>query len=356
MEQISPKVSVLIPVYNSGDYLFPCIESLEKQDCGLEIEFICVNDGSTDGSPAVLDSWAARDARVRVLHQKNQGYGKAMNDALDAARGAYIGIVEPDDWVELDMFSTLIRLAEQTGADIAKGPYIGENAKRSRVDTRFAQRAEGETSKPEDMPGFLMGNPAIWAAIYRRSMLLEHRIRFSETPGASFQDLGFFMRTWAAATCIATTHHPVYHYREDNPNSSTRRMEDGAWAALREMELCADLFAQLSCAPVKRSLLVRRILHSLAADYKRRVSETLSDWLAFASSLLHKLCPQQELVRACFNKKEWYDLSLLYSAPQSYPAKRRMGASLVQRLYSIRKEGGRRYLRLLGGRFDLGPQ
>ena len=356
MNQHTPSVSVLIPVYNSGDYLRVCIESLENQDCGTAAEFICVNDGSTDGSPAVLDAWAARDPRVRVIHQRNKGYGKAMNAALDKARGAYIGIVEPDDWAEPHMFSTLLRLAEQTGADIAKGVYVGESDKKSHTDTRFQNRAEGETSAPEDFPVFLTGAPSIWAAIYRKSMLEAHRIRFSETPGASFQDLGFFMRTWAAAETIATTGKPVYHYREDNPNSSTRRKEDGAWAVLREIELAKPVFRALAASPVRRTLLLRRVFHSMLADYKLRVNETLYDWLPACSELLHALCPQQELHREYFTNKEWHDLSVLYSHPQDYPEARKLGASLLQRIFSIRTEGGRRYVRFLGGRYDIGSK
>ena len=267
MHQITPKVSVLVPVYNSGDYLLVCIESLEKQTIGDNIEFICVNDGSTDESPGRLDAWAARDPRVKVIHQKNGGYGKAMNAAQEAASGTYIGIVEPDDWVEADMFSNLLRLAEETGADIVKGVYVGETEKASHADTRFAGRSEGEVSKSETFPEYLLGAPSIWAAIYRRDMLEAHRIRFSETPGASFQDLGFFIRTWAAAESIATTNTPVYHYREDNPNSSTRKLDSGAWSALHELESLTDVYKRLANHPeAMRSMLVRRIFHTMQAD------------------------------------------------------------------------------------------
>ena len=148
MRIVSQKVSVLVPVYNSGDYLLVCIESLEKQTAGDDIEFICVNDGSTDASPARLDEWAARDSRVKVLHRQNGGYGKAMNAALDAASGTYIGIVEPDDWVEPDMFSKLFSIAEQTGADIVKGVYEGETEKSSHADTRFRKVGNTHVQTP----------------------------------------------------------------------------------------------------------------------------------------------------------------------------------------------------------------
>lgn len=349
MHQITPKVSVLVPVYNSGDYLIVCIESLEKQTIGDNIEFICVNDGSTDESPARLDDWAARDPRVKVIHQKNGGYGKAMNAALDAASGSYIGIVEPDDWVEPDMFSNLLRLAEETGADIAKGIYVGETEKASHADTRFNSRLEGEVSKPEDFPEYLVGAPSIWAAIYRKEMIDAHKIHFSETPGASFQDFGFFIRTWAAAERIATTNTPVYHYREDNPDSSSRKLDSGAWAALYELESLTDIYHHLSTkSAVVRSSLVRRIFHTMQADYRLRISCRIDEFLSAYSTLLRRHFPFQSLLPEVFTRREWHDLRLIYKSPRLFPSRRKGNLSILQRIYSCRREAGHRVLRLCG--------
>lgn len=352
-----PRLSIIVPVYNSGELLHACVASLSAQTGDVAVEFICVDDGSTDGSAAVLDAWAAEDARVRVLHQPNGGYGCAMNAGLDVARSEYIGIVEPDDWVEPHFCTSLLKLAGRTGADIAKAAYVGECSGCSRVDERFRAMQDAAVFTPCDFPGFLLGAPSIWSAIYRRSMLVEKGIRFNETPGASFQDLGFFMRTWAAAGCIATTHMALYHYREDNPASSNRRMEDGAWAVLREIELTQDLFDSLKeNKPVQRTLLLRRVFHSMMADYKLRVSETLHTWLPACSEILHRLCPQEALLPEFFSRAEWHDLSILYSRPAHYPTTRRLGASIPQRIFSIRTEGGRRYMRLLGAKIDIGKK
>lgn len=348
-----PLISVIVPVYNSGDFLIPCLDSLSAQDIS-RIEFICVNDGSTDGSPAVLDARAAADSRFRVIHQPNGGYGKAMNAGLAAARGAYVGIVEPDDWVEPDMFSSLLRLAEQSGADVAKADYAGEQEGSTRTGRKYAAYAEGAVFAPTELPEYLLGSPAIWSGIYRREWLSEHGIRFSETPRASFQDLGFGMRTWALADRIVITPRSLYHYREDNPNSSIRRMEDGAWAVYRELELQQDLLDSLPAGDyLRRTLLVRRAFHSFQADYRKRVSDTLSDYLASYSKLLHRFCPPGELLPQCFKKREWHDVQLLYTAPQEFPLRRRGGVSTFQRLFSIRREAGMRVLRLFGMRFRL---
>lgn len=331
------------------------MESLIAQDCGSAAEFICVNDGSTDTSPQELEAWRARDPRVRVLHQSNGGYGRAMNAGIEAARGKYIGIVEPDDWVEPHMCSTLLALAEQTRADIIKGSYAEECANSSRTVTRFRGYREGDIYSPLDIPDFLEGAPGIWTAIYRKSMIDAAGIRFNETPGASFQDLGFFMRTWAAAKSITLTSRVLYHYRKDNPASSMRRREEGAWALLQEIARTRDLFESLGEDDrAARTILTRRVFHSLAADYKLRVNETLRKWLQACSRLLHQLCPPEMLLPEYFTREEWHDISILYHHPGKYPRLRKMGASVLQRIFSIRTEGGQRYIRILGGKFKIG--
>ena len=352
-----PLLSVIVPVYNSGAYLRVCMESLVAQDCGAAVEFICVNDGSTDGSPQELEAWAAQDSRVRVLHRANGGYGKAMNVGMEAARGEYIGIVEPDDWAEPDMCSTLLELAARTRADIVKGSYAEEYDGVSHADTRFRSYKEGDIYAPLDIPDFLQGAPGIWTAIYSKSMLEAAGIRFNEPPGASYQDLGFFMRTWAAARSIAITPKVLYHYRKDNPASSLRRREEGAWALLREIAQTQDLFDSLgSDDPARRTILTRRVFHSLVADYKLRVNETLRRWLQECSRLLHRLCPPDMLLPEYFSREEWHDISILYRHPGKYPRLRKMDASVLQRIFSIRTEGGRRYIRILGGKFRIGKQ
>ena len=91
-----PKVTIIIPVYNTELLLDRCLESVVGQSLS-DIEIICVDDGSTDGSGALLDSWAERDGRIRVIHQSNGRQGKARNAALNIAEGEYVGMIDSDD-------------------------------------------------------------------------------------------------------------------------------------------------------------------------------------------------------------------------------------------------------------------
>lgn len=90
-------VSVVVPIYNTRPYLEECVQSILDQQFGLPFEVLLVNDGSTDGCAAVCDDFAAKDARVRVFHQENQGLSAARNTGIDAARGKYIAFVDSDD-------------------------------------------------------------------------------------------------------------------------------------------------------------------------------------------------------------------------------------------------------------------
>ena len=97
------RFTVIVPVYNVEALLPRCLESLEAQTFG-DYELLLVDDGSTDGSPALCDAAAARDARIRVVHKRNEGLGSTwMKEGLDLARGDYVGSVDSDDWVDTDL-------------------------------------------------------------------------------------------------------------------------------------------------------------------------------------------------------------------------------------------------------------
>lgn len=192
-----PKVSVIIPVYNVETYLCECLESVLNQPL-TDIEIICVNDGSTDGSPAILEEYAAKDNRVKVINKPNSGYGHTMNVGMDAATGEYIGIVESDDYVKQDMYETLCNIAAEQDLDLIKADFYrftNEGGKLSLQYNRLAEQFPGYYNKvlrPYNdliLFRFIMNT---WSGIYKRDFLNAHGIRHNETQGASFQDNGFF--------------------------------------------------------------------------------------------------------------------------------------------------------------------
>ena len=121
-----PKISVIIPVYNVEKYLDDCLLSLILQTL-RDIEIICVNDGSTDGSIEILKEFAERDSRFVIIEQENQGTGCARNNAIKIAKGEYLAFVDPDDWIEPKTLETLYNQAKSNNAQIVQFNYIEYN-------------------------------------------------------------------------------------------------------------------------------------------------------------------------------------------------------------------------------------
>ena len=218
-----PAVSVLVPCYNVEKYIRQCLDSVVGQTL-TDMEIICLNDGSTDGTLAILQEYTAKDSRVRIIDKPNSGYGDSMNKGLEAATGEYIGIVESDDWAEADMFESLYALAKRHDCDMVKSAYnfYWSTPKEKRtfcaVPSEFADRL----LLNEEHTDFSRIAPSIWSGIYRREMLEQYGIRFLNTPGASYQDTGFHAKTWMASRSIWVTSKAYLQYRQDNMNSSVK--------------------------------------------------------------------------------------------------------------------------------------
>lgn len=250
---LSAKVSVIIPTYNVEDYLEECLDSVCKQTL-KELEIICVNDGSTDRSLEIIKRYAASDDRIIIINKENGGYGKAMNDGLDKATGEYIGIVEPDDYIRLDMFEDLYCCAEENSLDFVKSNYydfqINAKNRNVKMTHRFINMEDGlygpvlNPSEREDL--ILKGRSiANWTGIYRRSFIEEHHIRHNETPGAAYQDTGFFWQVMTQATRAMFLDKAYYYHRMDNPNSSTNNKAK-AYSINVEYDFIRDNLKQLS--------------------------------------------------------------------------------------------------------------
>ena len=218
-----PAVSVLVPCYNVEKYICQCMDSIVNQTLA-DMEIICLNDGSTDGTLAILQEYAAKDSRVRIIDKPNSGYGDSMNKGLEAATGEYIGIVESDDWAEADMFESLYALAKEHDCDMVKSAYnfYWSTPKEKRTLCAVPGEFANRLLKNEEHADFSRIAPSIWSGIYRRAMLERYDIRFLNTPGASYQDTGFHAKTWMASRAIWVTSKAYVQYRQDNMNSSVK--------------------------------------------------------------------------------------------------------------------------------------
>ena len=223
-------VSVIVPIYNAGPYLEQCLDSIVEQT-HKDLEIILLNDGSTDDSLATMQRYAAQDERIKVIDKQNQGYGATCNRGLAEATGTWISIVEPDDWIESGMYADMLAFAAKfaeagTPLDIVKTPYwriwMPDTKQQRKFNCSYKNRIH-PTKQPfaiADAAHLLCHHPSIWSAIYRKSFLDEHNIRFKEIPGAGWADNPFLVETLCQTDRIGYFDTAYYCYREETPEKS----------------------------------------------------------------------------------------------------------------------------------------
>lgn len=218
------KVSIIVPVCNVEQYLSTCLDSILAQTLE-DIEVICVDDSSSDQSPAILDDYTKRDSRMRVIHKDNRGYGHSMNVGIDAASGEYIGIVESDDCILPNMYETLYSTAKNNDLDFVKSDVIfwwetiRYTCEYHKEDLNPYYGRVLDSSNRKLFFQFFMNT---WTGIYKRSFLNENSIRHNETPGAAYQDNGFWIQTLSFCERAMWLKDAFYLYRQDNPLASIK--------------------------------------------------------------------------------------------------------------------------------------
>ena len=217
------KVSVIIPIYNVEKYLQECLESVINQTL-KDVEIICVDDGSPDNCPRICDEYAQKDNRIKVIHKENGGYGSAVNRGLEEATGEYIGIVEPDDYIDSKMYEDLYAIAQKYDSDIVKSGFY-DNLQTSKYS--HCTKVKWKDYIPEDKsftikeyPYFLYYHPSIWSCIYKRSFLESNGIRFVEAAGSGWTDNPFQVQTMCLAQKINYTSNAYYYWRREYADES----------------------------------------------------------------------------------------------------------------------------------------
>lgn len=283
------KVSIIIPVYNVERYLRECLDSVCNQTL-KDLEIICIDDGSTDSSGLILEEYARKDQRFHIVHKSNEGYGKAMNIGMSLATAPYIGIVESDDFVEIDMYEILSQIMEEKKVEAIKADffefYNGEEGyikeKISVIpDTRHREMYETVFNIQNYEEAFRFYKYT-WSGLYDREFLKREGIIHNETPGASFQDQSFWFQTIMKAKSLYFVKQPFYHYRIDNLGSSMYSKEkvftmfgeyEFIQSVVKQMEGEGKRFARWTCY-MKITTNINHISR-VAAEYKMDLAERI---------------------------------------------------------------------------------
>ena len=211
-----PKVSVIIPVFNPGYLLYKCLDSVVNQSLN-EIEIICVDDGSTDGSLDILNEYSEKDNRFKILHQENKGAGVARNKAIDESTGEFIIFLDSDDWIENDMCEKLYIHARNSNSDLVIFDAIWHTVDGDKIFKYFSNDEFKHDYKLFTFDYNFFKNRlmiasygVIWSRFYRSSFIKDNDIKFPKHK--IYNDVEFCFKTAILAKNVAYYPKSFYHY------------------------------------------------------------------------------------------------------------------------------------------------
>lgn len=234
----TPLISIIVPVYNVERYLSKCLDSLIQQTY-TNIEIICVNDGSKDGSEKIINKYLRRDDRVKLINKKNQGVSKARNTGINYAKGKYIMFVDADDWVDTDTCEKSWCAMRKEDADVVLWSYVSENnglqsykniypkdkifneeMTKRLLHRRFVGIRGEELAHPELADSLC----PVWGKLYKASLIKEHNIQFVDLSEiGTYEDGLFNLEVFLYVKKAVYLNKYFYHYRRDNENSITSK-------------------------------------------------------------------------------------------------------------------------------------
>lgn len=233
---MQPLVSIVVPIYNTEEFLSQCVESLLAQSM-TNLEIILVNDGSPDGSAAIVDQYAQQDPRIKTVHQSNRGLPGARNAGMAVATGQYLGFVDSDDWVEEHMFAKLLATIEEFDSDVVMCDYtkVSGNRHTHRCSNLRGGHFDRAQIEDEILPSSIMDKGlegpailAVWRCLYRRSFLAKRSIKFDEAAKYS-EDYLFSLEVMINANSFTyLKDHHLYMYRS-NPESLSQTLKSDSW-------------------------------------------------------------------------------------------------------------------------------
>lgn len=226
-------ISIIVPVYNTENYLEKCLYSLVNQTY-KNIEIIIIDDGSPDNSMNIIQKFVLADNRVKVISQKNQGLSGARNTGMNNANGDYIMFIDSDDWIEIDTCEKAINASEKYNADVVFWSYIKEfsdlqkdNYLFDKTEIIWSEKNINQLSRRMvGLVGDELANPqsidnlvTAWGKLYKKSVIGD--VRFTDTKIIGTEDALFNIEVFLGINSAVYIPDLLYHYRKDNESSLT---------------------------------------------------------------------------------------------------------------------------------------
>lgn len=307
---MNPKVSIIVPVYKVEKYLHECINSILDQTF-TDFELILIDDGSPDNSGKICDEYAQKDSRVKVIHTKNGGPSSARNIGIKISKGEYIGFVDSDDTIEIDMYEKMYNIGLKRNAEIVACGYVEIN-----TFTGTKQQAlnplgnklfiEGNEVK-ENFESLLAQNKILGYAsmcnkLYKRSYITDNNLLIKENIKIA-EDLCFNLVAISMAKRICAINDPMYKYRRINHESIMNKKEGSLDLHL---EAKKELLNTLKIINVNQHVYTKYIQYenfTTVAEYLNEIKNVLNSNQKFVIKYQKaiKLIHEQYFLNALYN-------------------------------------------------------
>ena len=248
MSENKPLVSIVLPIYNVEKYLPKCLDSVTGQSY-QNIEIICVNDGSPDGSEQIVAEYMKKDSRIVLINQKNQGLSGARNTGIEAAKGEYVVFLDSDDWLDPETVETAVYEARNENAQLVMWSYVREFPaasvpkdvfKEERIvfegeglTNRLHRRMAGLTGAELSDPGNADSAVTAWGKMYKTECIRD--LRFVDTKVIGTEDALFSLQALCNIKKAVFINRHFNHYRKDNDTSLTRKYKPELFSQWQEL-------------------------------------------------------------------------------------------------------------------------
>lgn len=319
-------ISILIPSYNSASYIKECLESVLAQSCE-KLEILCIDAYSNDGTLDILEEFAKKDERIKLILSEKKSFGHQLNLGLENANGEYFSIVESDDLAHPLMCERLLNLALTTKCDIVKANLTSFTQDKQELlkiisNENFYGRILGEKERISVLKESFIINHS---ALYKLAFVREFHLKLNETSGAAYQDTGFWFELFSVARTWYFHNESLYFYRQDNPNASTKSKEK-IYAICEEFAFI-DSFLKRQNLEHLREVFLYRKFKSYWWNLRRIDQKYRAEFLVrFAKDFQN-----ESLKIGIFSASELKELQTIIANPQQFAKK------LSNPLFSLKK-------------------
>lgn len=336
------KISVIVPVYNMEKYLVRCLESIVNQTYP-DLEIICVNDGSTDSSAKILETYASKDKRIKLITKENGGLSSARNAGINAATGEFITFVDSDDWIQPDTYNIVSRYMSDADMLIFGTNVVGDFSFVSKEGDEEYYRVKYEGLRKLTDEERLNTDVSAWNKIYRLSIIKDNNIRFAE--GFHYEDFAFFWQYSVMCKTVYYVKDKLYNYlrREGSIMAATfKKSSDKVIDHLKMSDVIYDFWINKGLYEEHKSAFKELFLNCFDFSMRYTRKQDHIKICRYAHNLVKKfnLDNDNSDIIKFLKCKKYYKFSSACCKPS-------------QRIFSILKAKDKKIINILGLKFAL---